>query len=88
MVFGHFGAFRQLFLHVVSNMQHLLKLIAVWAIEREELENLWLASDGLVQRDVLFAVGKLCSRSAKCQNHTCQRQPNFFMINSLLGVSN
>lgn len=78
MVLGHFGAFWQLFLHVVRNMQNLLELIAVWAIEREELQNLWLASDRFVQRDELFAVGKLRSRSAKCQNHTCQRQPNFF----------
>ncbi|AEW75924.1 hypothetical protein EcWSU1_04497 [Enterobacter ludwigii] len=78
VILGHFGAFWQLFLHVIGNMQHLLELIAMWAIEREELQNLWLASDWLFQRRILFAVGKLRSRSAKCQNHTCQRQPNFF----------
>src|SRR5690606_23281974 len=55
VVFGHFGAFRQLFLHVVRNMQHLLELVAMWAIERKELQNLWLASNGLFQCDVLFA---------------------------------
>jgi hypothetical protein len=78
VVLGHFGAFWQFFLHVVRNMQHLLKLIAVWAIEREELENLWLTRYWLLECDELLAVGKLSSRSAKCQNHTCQRQPNFF----------
>jgi hypothetical protein len=47
VVFGHFDAFRQLFLHVIRNMQHFFKLIAVRAVEREELEHLRLASNGL-----------------------------------------
>ena len=78
VVFRHFGAFRQLFLHVVRNMKYLLKLVAVRAVEGEELQHLRLASNRLVQRNVLLAVGKLRSSCAKCQNHTSQRQPNFF----------
>jgi hypothetical protein len=69
-------------------MQHLLKLIAVWAVEREELQNLWLASNRLVQRDVLFAVGKLAAEALNARIIPASASQIFFMINSLLGVSN
>ncbi len=53
----------------------------------KELKHLWLASNRLIKGDVLLAVGDLGSGCTKSQNHTSQRQPNFFMIYSLLDIS-
>ena len=78
MVFGHFGAFRQFLTHIVRNMQHFFELVAVRAVERKELEHLRLASNRLIKGNVLLAIGDLGSGCTKSQNHTSQRQPNFF----------
>jgi len=78
MILGHFGAFWQLLLHVIGNVQNLLELIAVRAVEGEELKDLRLSGYRFVEGNILLAIAELCSRCAKSQNHTCQRQPYFF----------
>ncbi|CNT88834.1 Uncharacterised protein [Salmonella enterica subsp. enterica serovar Bovismorbificans] len=65
VVLGHFGAFRQLFLHIVRHMKHFFKLITMWAVEGEKLQYLGFASDRFIQRDILFTVADLCCRGAK-----------------------
>lgn len=83
MVLGHFGAFRQLFLHIVRHMKHFFKLITMWAVEGEKLQYLGFASDRFIQRDILFTVADCAAEALKAKTIPASASQIFFMINSL-----